>query len=170
MVTAFLSALLAASHATAEEKIRNRDFENQDCIIGSGAGCPDWVMTGNAAVHGDGREGKGATVGGLGSGYGTVTQNVNLLVGNYAFSFSYKAAGANIWGETAGIVKIAGKTVFAEMLRARGTEEAPYKEYQIFVIIDQSNDGPQDVQFIADNPPNFAGPLFRIDDVSLVGP
>ncbi|RVG20314.1 hypothetical protein [Sinorhizobium meliloti] len=171
VASVLLSALFPAPDAIAEEKIKNGNFENLDCIIGSSVGCPDWDMTGNAAVHGDGRDGKGATVGGLGPGAGTVTQKrLNLAVGNYAFSFSYRPAGTNLFGETAAIVKIGKRTVFAEMLRTIGTGQASYKKYQVFLMIYERDKGEQDVQFFAEESPNFAGPLFQIDDVSLVGP
>ncbi|MDW9908880.1 hypothetical protein GOB14_11885 [Sinorhizobium meliloti] len=161
MVGVFLSALLTASHANAEEMIKNQGFEGADCTPGVGQGCLPWTFKPNTAVNDEEHSGnKGATVGGLGSGPGMLTQAIMFRAGTYNFSFWYKATSGDA-GLTPAIVRIAGRTVFAEILKP-GTD---WRLYQMSVQVD--NDGPATIEISSERPPHYAGPSFQIDDVSL---
>jgi hypothetical protein len=162
MAIVFSLMLLASSGACAAEMIKNGGFEDSSCKPGSGVGCTSWDFSGNAAVNNDGHlSEKGATVGGLGDGPGRATQKLMLTPGNYIFSFWYKPASGTA-GVTPAIVRIAGKTVFAKMLKL---EPTTWNKCEIFLIVDSG--GEKTIEFSSETAPSFAGPLFQIDDVSL---
>ncbi|TIV72745.1 MAG: hypothetical protein E5V89_03855 [Mesorhizobium sp.] len=169
VASAFAFAFLAGVDASAKELITNGSFENPPCTAGKASGCSPWVFKGNSAVNDDFYGGKlGATVGGLGPGAGSISQSVDLKEGNYTFSFWFEPHKI-VSGTTPAIVKVANRIVFATMLPSQ-EDTTKWQQYTVTVAISKKEAGKRRVQFIADKAPNYAGPLFNIDDVSLTGP
>ncbi|BCM19194.1 hypothetical protein [Mesorhizobium sp. J8] len=159
--------VVSAGHcAFAAELIKNGSFDDPGCTSGKAAGCKYWVFKGNSAVNDDSHSGKlGASVGGLGSGTGSIRQTVALNEGRYTFSFWYIPR-QKVAGKTPAIAKIAGRIVFATML---GSEQPDthWSKAEVVVYISEKDEGERQVEFFADNAPDYSGPLFDIDDVSL---
>ncbi|RVU12258.1 hypothetical protein EOS93_06230 [Rhizobium sp. RMa-01] len=158
---AYLTASLAASHANADDQIRNGGFENS-CIPGS-ATCSEWTLIPpNSAVTQDPHTEKySVAIGGLGGGTGGVTQLVELKSHIYSFSFWYKAS-SGYAGLTPLIARVGTRTVFAAMVKP----ETNWTLYQVPVQVDK--DGPTDVHIFTENAPHYAGPMILIDDVQLM--
>ncbi|UCI06278.1 hypothetical protein [Mesorhizobium sp. B1-1-8] len=164
--SAFFATFLVAYDANGTEFISNGGFEDPGCAKEKADGCVPWVFTGNGAVNDKPHSGLlAATVGGQGPGAGTVSQTVKLVEGFYSFSFWYfprKIAN----GMTPAIAKIAGKIVFAKMLPSQ-EDYTIWTKCEIVVHIAKTEEGEKTIEFSAGVAPNYAGPLFDIDDVSL---
>jgi hypothetical protein len=161
---AFLTGLFLflIGPAHAEEKIFNGGFE-EDCAAATQV-CYPWMFTGNSAVNDAPHTGNyGATVGGLGDGGGTVKETITVKAGKYDFSFWYSAL-SGYAGNTPVTVTVAGKTVFEDA----GLHTNPaYRFVSGTVTIDKAS--AIDVVFVASDSTNgYAGPLFNIDDVSMM--
>ncbi|MGO7651713.1 carbohydrate binding domain-containing protein [Rhizobium ruizarguesonis] len=160
VVIAYLATFLAASHANADNLIKNGDFEN-GCIPSS-ATCSEWTLIPtNSAVDTDAHTPKySVAIGGEGGGTGGVTQLVELINGHiYGFSFWYK--GSRGIGLTPLIARVGTRTVFATMVNPATN----WTLYQVPVQADK--DGPTEVHIFTENGPHYVGPLILIDDVQL---
>ncbi|MBY5734057.1 hypothetical protein HFO26_27805 [Rhizobium leguminosarum] len=159
VVSACLAAFFA-SHADADNLIRNGGFEN-GCIPSS-ATCSEWTLIpNNSAVDRDAHTPKySVAIGGEGGGTGGVKQLVVLKNSHiYGFSFWYK--GSRGFGLTPLIARVGTRTVFAAMVNAATN----WTLYQVPVQADK--DGPTEVHIFTENGPHYVGPLILIDDVEL---
>ncbi|MBY2987510.1 hypothetical protein [Rhizobium leguminosarum] len=131
VVSACLAAILAASHANADNLIRNGDFE-KGCV--PSATCSEWTLIPpNSAVTKEHHDvGKySVLVGGHGS-TGGAKQRVELKHHIYSFSFWYKSDRVDNRAKTPLIVRIRTRTVFAAMVE----QETNWTPYQIPVQVD----------------------------------
>jgi hypothetical protein len=151
--------------AYAYDYIKNGGFE--DGCTPDTQDCKYWYFTGNAGVNKVPHSDKyGANVGGEGDGHGEVYQPLKLKKGRYTLSFWYTTIfGA---GHTPVSVKIGDKTVFSTVLGP----DVTWFNY-VFSDIYFVEDPPGDTRITfhaEDQTGQYAGPFFRIDDVSLEGP